>query len=284
MKNRKITALILALAVTAGMFTGCGESQVSNTETETVSKDSVTAPEKDVEMQFISESDAEKELGNDAYIYLDLRKNEDYKKGHIPGAVSADIDKAVQGDFAAGYETIEKVMKDETKNVVLICYAGKKYAQNGTNILSVMDYDMKKVFTLEGGMKGWKGDIEKGAGEDKEVEAPKKDVKMQYISQEDAKEAVNDDAYIFLDLRKNADYEKNHIEGALPADIDKAVEGDFKAGYDKIKELVGDEDKKLVLICYAGKKYAQKGTNILSAMGYDMDKVFTLEGGMKAWK
>ena len=34
---------------------------------------------------------------------------------------------------------------------------------------------------------------------------------------------------------------------------------------------------------YSGKKYAQASTNALSAIGYDMDKVVTLEGGFTAW-
>ena len=53
-----------------------------------------------------------------------------------------------------------------------------------------------------------------------------------------------------------------------------------------LKDATGSEsgaDKKLVLICYSGKTYAQAGTNVLSAIGANMDNVFTLEGGMKAW-
>lgn len=38
-----------------------------------------------------------------------------------------------------------------------------------------------------------------------------------------------------------------------------------------------------MLICYSGKTYAQAGTNVLSVIGANMDDVFTLEGGMKAW-
>ena len=34
---------------------------------------------------------------------------------------------------------------------------------------------------------------------------------------------------------------------------------------------------------YSGKSYAQAGTNVLSVIGANMDNVFTLEGGMKAW-
>ena len=36
-------------------------------------------------------------------------------------------------------------------------------------------------------------------------------------------------------------------------------------------------------MAYSGKRYAQAATNVLSALGYDMSKVYTLEGGFTAW-
>ena len=42
-------------------------------------------------------------------------------------------------------------------------------------------------------------------------------------------------------------------------------------------------DDTLILICYSGKRYAQATTNVLAALGYDMSKVYTLEGGFTAW-
>lgn len=42
-------------------------------------------------------------------------------------------------------------------------------------------------------------------------------------------------------------------------------------------------DDTLVLVCYSGKKYAQATTNTLSKLGYDMSKVYTLEGGFNGW-
>ena len=45
-------------------------------------------------------------LGTDGYTVLDVRKAADYETSHIPGAVSADMDAAVNGDTAAGEETM----------------------------------------------------------------------------------------------------------------------------------------------------------------------------------
>lgn len=95
---------------------------------------------------------------------------------------------------------------------------------------------------------------------------------------------------MFIDLRKADDYKVGHIKGAIAADMDACKGGDFQNGVDTmkaaLKDATGSEsgaDKKLVLICYSGKTYAQAGTNVLSVIGANMDDVFTLEGGMKAW-
>lgn len=116
-----------------------------------------------------------------------------------------------------------------------------------------------------------------------EITEPAEDVAMQYISVEDAKNDVGADGYTFFDVRKAADYETGHIPGAVSADMDAAKEGDFQAGVATMQAATDGLDDNLVIICYSGKKYAQATTNVLSAIGYDMSKVYTLEGGMTAW-
>lgn len=106
----------------------------------------------------------------------------------------------------------------------------------------------------------------------------------------DAEANLDSSDYVFIDLRKADDYKAGHIKGSIAADMDACKGGDFQNGVDTMKEALKDAtgsengaDKKLVLICYSGKSYAQAGTNVLSAIGANMDNVFTLEGGMKAW-
>ncbi|MCD8316311.1 MAG: rhodanese-like domain-containing protein, partial [Eggerthellaceae bacterium] len=53
-----------------------------------------------------------------------------------------------------------------------------------------------------------------------------------------------------------------------------------------LEEITGSKtggDDTIVLVCYTGNRYAQAGTDILNALGVDMDNVYTLEGGMSAW-
>ena len=109
------------------------------------------------------------------------------------------------------------------------------------------------------------------------------DVAMQYITADEAKDLVNSDEYVFFDVRKAADSSANSIPGAAAWDMDKAKEGDAEAGKATMTEATKGLDKKLILVCYSGKRYAQATTNALSAIGYDMSKVYTLEGGFNNW-
>mgnify|MGYP001066090516 CR=1 FL=1 len=110
------------------------------------------------------------------------------------------------------------------------------------------------------------------------------DVEMKYMTADETAAILGTEGYTILDLRKSADYAEAHITGAVSADMDAAVNGDAEAGKSTMKAAAEGLDDTLVLVCYSGKRYAQAATNALSANGYDMSKVFTLEGGFNNWK
>ena len=122
-----------------------------------------------------------------------------------------------------------------------------------------------------------------GAAAPAATEAPAADVAMQYITPDEAKELLENDEYVFFDVRKAADSSANSIPGAQAWDMDAAKEGDAEAGKATMTEATKGLKKQIVLICYSGKRYAQAATNALAAIGYDMSKVWTLEGGFTAW-
>ncbi|MDO5690270.1 MAG: rhodanese-like domain-containing protein [Tissierellia bacterium] len=117
---------------------------------------------------------------------------------------------------------------------------------------------------------------------------------MKYVTPEDLKADIegNTGEYVVLDVRKIADYDTAHIDGSISADLDAAKEGDDEDGKAKLKaalkEATGDEagkeGTKYALVCYSGKSYAQKGTDLLIDLGVPADSIFTLEGGVKAWE
>ena len=272
---KRLFAALLCLIMVLGMF-GCTKPADDTTV-------EVTAPETDIEMQYITPDDAAALIGNDEYIFFDVRQAADYQVAHIPGAEGHDMDAAKNGDFAAGVATMELAVKNLDKKIILICYSGKRYAQATTNVLYALGYDMSKVYTLEGGFTAWSethGDkVEVSA----EIVAPESDVEMQYMTPAEAYEVLGNEEYVFFDVRQKADHETSHIPGALGYDMDAAKNGDFNAGVATMQVALRGLDKKIVLVCYSGKRYAQATTNVLSALGYDMTKVYTLEGGFGAW-
>ncbi len=278
--TKKFAGVFLAMCLTFGaMFALAGCSSSSSTSSDSSSsKKEVT----EVSMKEESVDTLKSEVGKDDVVFLDVRKAEDYAAGHIIGAVNADMDKAKDGDNEDGISKMETAIKDNNlkdQKLVLVCYSGKKYAQAGTNILNALGYDMSKVVTLQGGMKSWTAAGLRTATEVKEVT-------MTEEALDAAKAEVGSSSVVFLDVRKAEDYKTAHIQGALNADMDKAKDGDTVSGLVNMAKALDDNkitDKKIVLVCYSGKKYAQAATNSLSALGYDMTKVVTLSGGMKAW-
>ena len=275
---KRIISAVLVAVMLLGLLCACGAKAP---EAETVP--AVTAPAEDVAMQYITVAEAHELLNAEGYIFVDVRKAADHNTSTIPGAIGIDMDAAKEGDFAAGVAAMENLVQTANENLIIICYSGKRYAQATTNVLSALGYDMTKVYTLEGGYTAWTESYANEVELSEEIVAPAEDVAMQYMTAAEAKELIGNEDYVFFDVRQAADYKTAHIPGALGYDMDAAKNGDFAAGVATMQVATRGLDKNLILICYSGKRYAQATTNVLSALGYDMTKVYTLEGGFGAW-
>lgn len=118
---------------------------------------------------------------------------------------------------------------------------------------------------------------------------------MKYIGVEDLKESIESgsDEYVVLDVRKVEDFNTSHISGSYEADVDAANKGgDDEAGKESLKTALqeatgsetGNSGEKYALVCYSGKSYAQKATDLMIEMGISADQIYTVEGGMTAWE
>ena len=154
--TKKFVSVLVSFALCFGVALGLAGCSSGSSSTDS-SKSSSTEV-KEVTMTKESVDSLKGSVGKSDVVFLDVRKADDYKAGHIIGAINADMDKAKDGDTTDGLVTMSKVLSDNKitdKKLVLVCYSGKKYAQAATNSLNALGYDMSKVVTLEGGMKAW---------------------------------------------------------------------------------------------------------------------------------
>ena len=223
----------------------------------------------------------------DNYVIVDARKAADFAEGHIDGAVSADMDGFV-GTFiteAQSKANVKAVVDKYGKNkkYAVICYSGNRYAQAASAELRSLGVSNDNIFTLggdkarksaNGGMKAWKA-----AGYEVVVAYNYTDVAGVKAAQSDT---------VILDARKADDYKDAHIGGAVSADMDGYVSGTIsKADSDNnIKSVVEQKgaDKKYIIICYSGDRYAKAATEVLVKNGVKVSNIAILTGGMSAWR
>ena len=224
----------------------------------------------------------------DNYVILDARKAADFAEGHIAGAVSADMDGFVGKSIteAQSKANVKAVVDKYGKNkkYAVICYSGNRYAQAASAELRSLGVSNDNIFTLggnkarkssEGGMKAWKA-------------AGYEVVAYNYTDVDGVKAAQSDENTVILDARKAADYKDAHIGGAVSADMDGYVSGTIsKADSDNnIKSVVEKKgaDKKYIIICYSGNRYAKAATEVLVENGVKVSNISILTGGMGAWR
>ena len=151
MKKTRIIALAAALTLTlgtTGFVTGCGKKADETAGTTAASTASNTSQA--INYQYISAEDVLKV--KDAHI-LDVREEENYKKGTVEGSEWQPI-------FPLEDTSLESAMKDyatahlnDGKNIYIICNSGKRGAEKTTKILIETGIDKSKIFTVEGGAK-----------------------------------------------------------------------------------------------------------------------------------
>lgn len=232
---------------------------------------------------YISEADLQKDAKD--YVLLDVRAKDDYDDAHIVGAISTPVDINSQ-DMD---ESIKNIVADKgtDKKYALICYSGNRYAKKAAKDLRACKVTNGNIEILTGGMGAWRS-----AGKDLDH--------YNYTNAATTFKKMKDSSYVILDTRKTDDasrggYIQGHIPGAVSADVDGIVNnGDSAAAAANVKAAVDKygKDKKYIVICYSGNRYAKVATGLL--MNYDIknaniqtlggdDSQRSDAGGMKAW-
>lgn len=222
------------------------------------------------------------------YVILDARKAADFAEGHIDGAVSADMDGFVDKSIteAQSKANVKAVVDKYGKNkkYAVICYSGNRYAQAASAELRSLGVSNDNIFTLggdkvrksdNGGMKAWKA-----AGYEVVVAYNYTDVASVKAAQSDT---------VILDARKADDYKDAHIEGAVSADVGYYIDNKYSSKDEadaNVKTVVDKygKDKKYIIICYSGNRYAKAATEVLVKNGVKVSNISILTGGMGAWR
>lgn len=228
------------------------------------------------------------------YVILDVRAKDDYDDAHIAGAISTPVDiKSADVD-----ETIKNIVADKgtDKKYALICYSGNRYAQKASSDLRACNVNNDNIVTLGGdqGKKSKNGGMIAWRTAGYELDH------YNYTNAATTFKKMKDSSYVILDTRKTDDasrggYIQGHIPGAVSADVDGIVNnGDSAAAAANVKAAVDKygKDKKYIVICYSGNRYAKVATGLLMNNGIKNANIQTLggddskqsdAGGMKAW-
>lgn len=222
-------------------------------------------------------------------VILDARKADDYKDAHIEGAVSADVGYYIENKYSSKDEAdanvktvVDKYGKD--KKYIIICYSGNRYAKAATEVLVKNGVKVSNISILTGGMGAWRS-----AGEALDH--------YNYTNADTTFSKMKDSSYVILDARKAADYDNGHIAGAVSADVGYYIDNKYSskdAAAKNVKAVVDKygKDKKYIVICYSGNRYAKVATGLLMNYGIKNANIQTLggddsqqsaAGGMKAW-
>jgi rhodanese-related sulfurtransferase len=195
---------------------------------------------------------------------IDVRSEEEYESGHLPGSISVPGGQAVQraDDFVAVRNAQIVFISDQSARATMAAYW---YRQMG----------FSNVFILQGGLSAWK---ERGETVESGVSV------MEPLGFESARQAahrvdasqlsqrLSNKSALVLDVGTSLDFEKAHVPGA---------QWISRGWLDlELPELFPDRTQPIILTCPDGQN-STFAAQTLNDLGYD--DVSVLDGGVRAW-
>ena len=101
------------------------------------------------QVKTITPATAEKKVNKRNVVVLDVRTTQEFKDGHLPGAIHIDV-----LDSVAFVNSISKLNRN--KKYLVYCKSGKR-STKASNIL--YENRFKHIWNMEGGITAWKGKI-----------------------------------------------------------------------------------------------------------------------------
>ena len=204
----------------------------------------------------ISPSEVYEIIKNDEdYIILDVRTQDEYNEGHLEKALLIPVD------------DLEKVVDElpENKPIIVYCRSGAR-SRKAAEIL--VENGFNQVYDM-GGILGWQDEgfpviVEEGA-----VSV------IEFITVDEAYEIfLNNEDYIFIDVRSEDEYKGSHIQGAIHIPVSEIEE--------RLDEI--PKDKPVIVYCNGSScNRSGQAASILKENGYK--EVFDMIGqGIFEWE
>lgn len=278
----KWLALLLVMVMLSAFAVGCGSDTSKDTGKDPVQQTTPTVTIEQVADKYfanmgtdlykIPEADLKARVdSNDSkMLLLDLRKAEDYAKGHIKGAINV--------PFGKVNEYLDKLPAD--KDIIVYCYTGQTAGQT-VAIMNMYGYNAKSLNL--GFDKGWvvKNNFPVDttvnqlpanvtpAKPDTNIAKILKDYyanmpeNMNKIPAADLQKMIdNGDKMQIVDIRKAEDFAKGHIKGAINIPF-----GEVNKNFTKFAK-----DKPVFVYCYTGQTAGQT-VAVLNVIGVDARSV-----------
>jgi len=306
--KKKLMLLGLAGALSLGVV-GCTSTQPK--EEKEITKQQSKYEEYAQNDNIISAIDAKELLDKgDNVVVVDIRKDIDYKLGHIPGAVNIwrpdyeDANANIEG-MVAPKEQVEKLLgekigADNKTTILLYDNQGDYDAARFWWMLDMYGYNNVKL--IDGGIDGWKAagletTLKTPSLKAKEFKFEGKEDKSKLATLEDVKAAMEDENTIILDARsieeangsdlKKGAFRKGRIPGVTWIEFKEALNGEDKTfkNIDNLKKLYEEKgitkDKNIIVYCQSGVRSAHTTFVLTQLLGYENVKNY--DGSWIEW-
>ncbi|AFS79636.1 thiosulfate sulfurtransferase, rhodanese-like protein RhdA [Gottschalkia acidurici 9a] len=300
--NKRLSLILATLMMISLVIVGCSsdsdeaDSKNKTDEISTNSKESIKFENDDyiVSIDWLKENLNKKEL-----LILDARGEEDYKKGHIPGAISVTWQQFSKIDGKPGEtewgtvldakelsEKLSAIGVTKDKDIVVYADTQKGWGDDGRIVwmLRMAGIDNSKI--LDGGWNYWNASKNEVS---KETETPARssfelsaiqNIEKMNIRTEEIVDKLKD--LVIIDTREKEEYEGatkfgeargGHLPGAINITFSEFLnkDGTLKKP-EEIKEILDkngiEKDDEIVTYCTAGIRSAHMQI-VLTMIGYD---------------
>lgn len=268
MKRKKLSIIfsLMILVIFLSVFSASGCKVVGKINEEEILP--IEESEKDPEKEVNEETpDIEEEIAeiisitpaevyeiitnNEDYVILDVRTLDEYNEGHLDKALLIPVDKLK--------ERLGELPKD--KPIIVYCRSGVR-SNKAANIL--IENGFTGIYDM-GGILGWQEAGFPVVTDDNTEEI----LEFKTITVDEAYEVfLNNEDYLFIDVRSEDEYEGSHIEDAINIPVSE------------IEERLGEipKDKPVIVYCNGSScNRSGQAASILKENGYK--EVFDLIGG-----